>query len=41
MQLTMVKNSCTLAIKELKHWMMPEKVAALNIAPLFVVCLQF
>ncbi|KAB5557201.1 hypothetical protein DKX38_008110 [Salix brachista] len=34
--LTMVKNSCTLAIKELKRWMMPEKVAALNIAPLFV-----
>ncbi|KAG5245937.1 the aldehyde dehydrogenase cp-ADH from C.plantagineum family protein [Salix suchowensis] len=24
-ELTMVKNSCTLAIKELKHWMMPEK----------------
>ena len=28
MQITMLKNSCTLAIKELKQWMMPEKVVA-------------
>lgn len=29
-QITMLKNSCALAIKELKQWMMPEKVVAPN-----------
>lgn len=31
MQISMLKNSCKLALKELKQWMMPEKVPSFSL----------